>query len=70
MKLAYSLSTGNTVVIKPSEKAPLSAGKLCSLIIEAGFPPGVVNMVQGFGKPVGEALALHMDVRKVRSPRV
>lgn len=53
------------MVLKSSEKAPLSSLKLAALIKEAGFPPGVVNIVNGFGDPTGSALALHMKIRKI-----
>ncbi|KAH7143450.1 aldehyde dehydrogenase domain-containing protein [Dactylonectria macrodidyma] len=62
-KTAPALITGNTVVVKSSEKAPLAAAKLGELIIEAGFPPGVFNVISGHGLPSGAALAKHMDVR-------
>ncbi|UZJ57624.1 hypothetical protein CBS101457_006944 [Exobasidium rhododendri] len=65
VKVAQSLAAGNTIVMKPSEKTPLSASHLMVLIMEAGIPPGVVNLVHGFGSPVGEAMSLHMDVRKI-----
>ena len=64
-KMSHALCTGNTIVIKDSEKTPLSGAHLMTLVTEAGIPPGVVNLVHGFGRPVGEALALHMDVRKI-----
>lgn len=48
-KLGPALATGNTVVLKPSEMTPLSALRLAELIHEAGFPPGVVNVVNGYG---------------------
>jgi aldehyde dehydrogenase (NAD+) len=64
-KVAPALICGNTVVLKSSEKAPLSSLKLASLIKEAGFPPGVVNVLSGFGSPTGAALALHMKIRKI-----
>jgi aldehyde dehydrogenase (NAD+) len=64
-KVAPALICGNTVVLKSSEKAPLSSLKLAALIREAGFPPGVVNVVSGFGDPTGSALGLHMKVRKI-----
>jgi gamma-glutamyl-gamma-aminobutyraldehyde dehydrogenase len=53
---------GNSVVLKPSEKSPLSALRIAELAIEAGIPPGVFNVVPGFGQEAGEPLALHMDV--------
>jgi aldehyde dehydrogenase (NAD+) len=56
---------GNTVVLKTSEKAPLS-GLICArLAKEAGFPPGVFNVVSGYGPTAGAALASHMKVRKI-----
>jgi len=64
-KLAPALACGNTIVIKPSEKTPLSALKLAELIVKAGFPPGVVNVVPGYGPTAGEALARHPLVRKI-----
>ncbi len=64
-KAAPALICGNTIVLKSSEKAPLSSLKLASLIKEAGFPPGVVNVVSGFGLPTGTAMALHMKIRKI-----
>lgn len=64
-KVAPALICGNTVVLKSSEKAPLSSLKLASLIKEAGFLPGIVNVLSGFGSPTGAALALHMKIRKI-----
>jgi 4-guanidinobutyraldehyde dehydrogenase / NAD-dependent aldehyde dehydrogenase len=61
-KIAPALAMGNSVVLKPSEKSPLSALKLAELAIEAGIPAGVFNVLPGFGKGAGEPLALHMDV--------
>ncbi len=61
-KLAPALATGNSVVLKPSEKSPLSALRLAELAMEAGLPAGVLNVVPGGGKTAGEPLALHMDV--------
>jgi 4-guanidinobutyraldehyde dehydrogenase/NAD-dependent aldehyde dehydrogenase len=61
-KLGPALATGNSVVLKPSEKSPLTAIRLAELAVEAGLPPGVLNVVPGFGHTAGEALALHMDV--------
>lgn len=65
MKVAPALATGNTVVIKPSEIGPLSSIKFASLIKEAGFPPGVVNVVTGYGPTAGDALARHPLVRRI-----
>ncbi|KAI9713934.1 MAG: aldehyde dehydrogenase (NAD(P)(+)) ald5 [Bogoriella megaspora] len=64
-KIAPAVVTGNTVVIKSAEATPLSALKVCELIKEAGFPEGVVNLVSGYGKTVGNAIANHMDIDKV-----
>ncbi|KAJ7673987.1 aldehyde dehydrogenase domain-containing protein [Mycena polygramma] len=64
-KLAPALATGNTIVLKPSEFTPMTALRMCSLIKEAGFPPGVVNVVTGYGQTVGQAIAEHMDIQKV-----
>ena len=64
-KLAPALATGNTVVMKPAEQTPLSALRIGELIVEAGFPEGVVNLVPGFGPTAGAAIAHHMDVDKV-----
>ncbi|WP_077035010.1 aldehyde dehydrogenase [Pelomonas sp. KK5] len=61
-KLGPALATGNSVVLKPSEKSPLSALRLAELALEAGLPEGVFNVVPGFGHEAGEALALHADV--------
>ncbi|MED5622050.1 aldehyde dehydrogenase [Ideonella sp. BN130291] len=61
-KLGPALAAGNSVVLKPSEKSPLTALRLGELAIEAGVPPGVFNVVPGFGHEAGEALALHMEV--------
>ena len=64
-KLAPALATGNTVVMKPAEQTPLSALRIGELIVEAGFPEGVVNLLPGFGPTAGAAIARHMDVDKV-----
>jgi gamma-glutamyl-gamma-aminobutyraldehyde dehydrogenase len=61
-KIAPALAMGNSVVLKPSEKSPLTAIRLAELAIEAGIPAGVFNVIPGFGKGAGEPLALHMDV--------
>jgi acyl-CoA reductase-like NAD-dependent aldehyde dehydrogenase len=61
-KLGPSIAAGNTIVLKPSEKSPLTAMRMAELAVEAGIPPGVFNVVPGFGHEAGEALALHMDV--------
>lgn len=64
MKLAPALAMGNVVVLKPAEQTPLTALRMGELILEAGFPPGVVNILPGFGA-AGAAIASHMDVDKV-----
>ena len=64
-KLAPALATGNTIVMKPAEQTPLSALRIGELIVEAGFPEGVVNILPGFGPTAGAAIASHMDVDKV-----
>src|SRR5579872_999411 len=64
-KLAPALATGNTIVMKPAEQTPLTALRIGELIIEAGFPPGVVNILPGYGPTAGAAIANHMDVDKV-----
>jgi acyl-CoA reductase-like NAD-dependent aldehyde dehydrogenase len=61
-KLGPALAAGNSVVLKPSEKSPLTALRLAELAVDAGLPPGVFNVVPGLGAEAGEALALHMDV--------
>ena len=64
-KFAPAIAAGNTVVLKPAEQAPLSCLLLARLFIEAGGPPGVLNVVNGIGEVAGKALALHNDVAKV-----
>src|SRR6202140_649696 len=64
-KLGPALSTGCTVVMKPAEQTPLSALRVGELALEAGFPPGVLNLLPGYGPTAGAALARHMDVDKV-----
>ena len=61
-KLGPALATGNSVILKPSEKSPLTAIRVAALAIEAGIPAGVFNVLPGYGHTVGKALALHMDV--------
>jgi len=61
-KIGPALAAGNSLVLKPSEKSPLSALRLAELALEAGVPPGVFNVVPGFGDEAGRALGLHMDV--------
>jgi phenylacetaldehyde dehydrogenase len=64
-KIAPALAAGCTIVLKPAEQTPLSAIRLGQLIDEAGFPPGVVNILTGFGETAGAALAAHSDVDKI-----
>jgi phenylacetaldehyde dehydrogenase len=64
-KLGPALATGCTVVLKPAEQTPLTALRLGDLILEAGFPPGVVNIVPGYGETAGAALTAHPHVDKI-----
>ncbi|KAL7947613.1 aldehyde dehydrogenase domain-containing protein [Trichoderma barbatum] len=64
-KVAPALACGNTIVLKPAEQTPLSALYFGKLIVEAGFPSGVVNIIPGLGYISGKALAGHMDVDKI-----
>jgi 5-carboxymethyl-2-hydroxymuconic-semialdehyde dehydrogenase len=64
-KVAPALAAGNTVVLKPSEWSPLTASLLADIAAEAGLPPGVLNVVQGFGEEAGAALVAHPDVRRI-----
>ncbi|XP_048737367.2 aldehyde dehydrogenase 1A1-like [Ostrea edulis] len=64
-KVGPSLACGCTVVIKPAEQTPLSALFMAALCLEAGFPPGVVNVVPGYGPTAGAALTAHPDVDKI-----
>jgi aldehyde dehydrogenase (NAD+) len=64
-KLGPALACGNTVVLKVAEQTPLSALRVGELIVEAGFPEGVVNILPGYGPTAGAAIASHMDVDKV-----
>ncbi|HEV7715203.1 MAG TPA: aldehyde dehydrogenase family protein, partial [Steroidobacteraceae bacterium] len=64
-KIAPALAMGCTVVLKPAELTPLTAIRLGQLIQQVGFPPGVVNIVTGFGDPAGKALVDHPDVDKI-----
>ncbi len=61
-KIAPALAMGNSVVLKPSEKSPLTALRMAELALQAGLPEGVFNVVPGFGPEAGSPLALHMDV--------
>jgi aldehyde dehydrogenase (NAD+) len=64
-KLGPALACGNTVVIKAAEQTPLSILYLAELIKEAGFPPGVVNILNGYGREAGAAIATHLGIDKV-----
>lgn len=64
-KWGPALATGCTIVMKPAEQTPLSALQICSLVVEAGFPPGVINVVPGYGPTAGAAIASHMGISKV-----
>ncbi|KAJ5965597.1 Retinal dehydrogenase 1 [Penicillium waksmanii] len=62
-KSAPALIAGNTVVVKSSEKAPLTSAKIATLIDKAGFPPGVINILSGHGHISGNVMSHHMDIR-------
>jgi len=64
-KLGPALATGNCIILKPSEYAPLATLYLANLAREAGYPPGVVQVLNGYGKQAGQALTEHMDVDKI-----
>ena len=64
-KTAPALAAGSTVILKPAEWSPLSCSLLADLVDEAGFPPGVFNIVQGIGEEIGAALVSHPGVRRV-----
>lgn len=64
-KLGPALAMGNVVIVKPAEQTPLSALAVASLVPQAGFPPGVVNMIPGYGETAGAALSGHPDVDKL-----
>lgn len=64
-KLAPALAAGCTVVLKPAEQTPLSALRIGQLALDAGFPPGVVNILPGFGPTAGAAIAAHPNIDKV-----
>jgi len=64
-KLAPALAAGNSVIHKPAEWSPLTAALLAELTVEAGFPPGAYNLVQGIGEEVGAALVTEPDVRRI-----
>jgi acyl-CoA reductase-like NAD-dependent aldehyde dehydrogenase len=64
-KVAPALACGNTVVLKPAEQTPLTALELAAIAADAGLPPGVLNVVPGFGETAGAALVAHADVDKI-----
>lgn len=64
-KVAPCLAFGNTAVLKMSELSPLTAARLGELALEAGVPPGVLNLVHGYGRTAGEALVRHPDIRAI-----
>lgn len=64
-KWGPALAAGCTIVLKPAEQTPLSALCLAALVKEAGFPPGVINIINGYGPTAGAAIAEHFDIRKV-----
>ncbi len=64
-KIGPALATGNCIIVKPSEFTPLTALRMCTLANEAGFPPGVINVVAGYGEIAGRAIAEHMGIDKV-----
>lgn len=65
VKIAPCLAMGNTLVLKPAEQTPLTALAIAALVKEAGFPPGVFNVVPGFGPSAGQPLVQHPKVRKI-----
>lgn len=64
-KWGPALACGNTVVMKPAEQTPLTALRMGELAMEAGFPAGVVNLINGFGETAGDAIVVHPDIDKV-----
>ncbi|XP_064639895.1 aldehyde dehydrogenase, mitochondrial-like isoform X2 [Lineus longissimus] len=64
-KLGPALACGNCIIVKPAEQTPLTALYVASLCVEAGFPPGVVNIIPGYGPTAGAAISEHMDIEKV-----
>lgn len=64
-KIAPALAAGNTIVLKPAEQTPLTALRAGELALEAGLPPGVLNVIPGFGDTAGKTLSHHMDVDKI-----
>ena len=64
-KIAPALAAGNTVVAKPSEVTPMTAFRLAQLSIEAGFPPGVLNIIHGTGAGIGNAISTHSHIKAI-----
>jgi aldehyde dehydrogenase (NAD+) len=64
-KWGPALACGNTIVMKPAEQTPLTALRIAELAIEAGFPPGVVNIVNGLGETAGAAMCVHPEIDKI-----
>jgi len=64
-KIGPALATGNSMILKPAEQSPLTAIRLAELVLEAGIPEGVFNVLPGFGETAGQAIGLHMDVDAV-----
>ncbi|KAG2217141.1 hypothetical protein INT45_004596, partial [Circinella minor] len=64
-KVAPAICCGNTIIVKTSELTPLSALKIAALVKEAGFPPGVINIITGYGPTAGDALSRHMKISKI-----
>lgn len=64
-KIGPALSMGNTVVMKPAEQTPLTALYVANLVKEAGFPPGVFNVIPGMGPTAGQAISTSMNIDKV-----
>ena len=64
-KIGTALATGCSIILKPSEFTPLTALLAAKLSEEAGFPPGVINIVNGYGHTVGHAISHHMHIEKV-----
>ena len=64
-KWGPALACGNTVVMKPAEQTPLTALRVAELAIEVGFPPGVINIVNGYGETTGHAMVIHPGIDKI-----
>jgi acyl-CoA reductase-like NAD-dependent aldehyde dehydrogenase len=65
LKLAPALACGNVSILKPAEQTPLTARRIAELVMEAGVPEGVVNVITGYGETAGAAIASHPDIDKV-----